>query len=676
MLYSKTSPLFRFAQRFHPSENTLLLILAVLLGSATGIGIWVFRFGIEFFHEVFHHLFPEPVLGGLSVILTLVVAGLMVGWLMQRFVGEERHHGVAGIIEAAALGGGRLRYWRMPYKALVSMITLGADASLGPEDPSVQIGSNIGSFFGQRLGLSDERMRLLLAAGAASAVAAAFEAPIAGVFFALEVILGEFTTRAFGVVVLAAVLASATMQAIQQVAPLAEPPLNLLNYTLGSLLELPLFALMGLLLAPVAVLYIRTIYGAQDVWHRYIHLPRPLQTALAGMLIGVIGLYLPDALGIGRGAMNAVLARPEEFTLGLLLLLGFFKIFANSIALAGGFIGGIFAPTLFVGLMLGGAFGRVVEQAGIGATSDPQAYAIVGMAAMLAGVVRSPITAIMLVFELTDDYRLILPIMLAAVVCILLAERHAPLGIYGLGLARKGVHLTQGRDVDVMQGVTVGEAMTTPAPTIAASASLLELRDALRQHNIRSLCVLEGDELVGIVTLADLQKAYETRPEQIEALTVGDICTREVITAYPDEVLWTAIRKMSAHDVGRLPVISYEGRQVLGILSRHSIVQAYNTAIARKLQAQHRAEQIRLNTLTGAHVFEVRVGRASPLAGQALRQVEWPPESVVASVRRKGKLLIPHGSTQLQPGDLVTVVAAPEVVDDLAQLFDQTPVEV
>ena len=476
-------------------------------------------------------------------------------------------------------------------------------------------------------------------------------------------------------VVLAAVLASATMQAIQQAAPLAEPPLNLLNYTLGSLLELPLFALMGLLLAPVAVLYIKAIYSAHDTWHRYIHLPRPLQTALAGLLVGVIGIYLPDVLGIGRGAMNAVLAHPEEFTLGLLLLLGFFKILANSIALAGGFIGGIFAPTLFVGLMLGDAFGRVVERSGIGATSDPQAYAIVGMAAMLAGVVRSPITAIMLVFELTDDYRLILPIMLAAVVCILLAERRAPLGVYGLGLARKGVHLTQGRDVDVMQGVTVGEAMTTPAPTIAASASLLELRDTLRQHNIRSLCVLVGDELAGVVTLTDLQKAYETRPEQCSALTVSDICTREVISAYPDEVLWTAIRKMSAHDVGRLPVISYEG-QVLGILSRHSIVQAYNTAIARKLQAQHRAEQIRLNSLTGAHVFEVRVGRASPLAGQALRQVEWPPESVVASVRRRGKLLIPHGSTQLQPGDLVTMVAAPEVADDLAQLFDQTPVEV
>ncbi|MFW5772231.1 MAG: chloride channel protein, partial [Phototrophicaceae bacterium] len=193
------------------------MILAVTVGLATGLSIWLFRLSIEAFHIFFFEVLQHDVLGALgpfSVVLALGLAGYVVGLLMQRFVGEERHHGVAGIMEAVALSGGRLRYTRMPFKALASALSLGAGASVGPEDPSVQIGSNLGSMFGQRLALSEERISLLVASGAASAIAAAFNAPIAGVFFALEVVLGEFTTRAFGVVVLAAVLASVITQAL------------------------------------------------------------------------------------------------------------------------------------------------------------------------------------------------------------------------------------------------------------------------------------------------------------------------------------------------------------------------------------------------------------------------------------------------------------------------------
>ncbi len=667
----------RFTRPFQPSENAMLVGLAVGVGLAAGAGVWLFRLGIEFFHHLFHIEALDPLLGRFAIVLTLALAGLVVGWVMERFVGEERYHNAAGIIEAVALAGGRLRYSQFPFKALASAISLGAGAAVGPEDPSVQIGSNIGSMFGQKLRLSEERVRLLVAAGAASAIAAAFEAPIAGVFFALEVILGEFTSGAFGVVVLASVLASVFMRAISGVLPLEEPALNLLNYSLGGLGEVPLHLLLGLLLGPVAALFIRSVYAQHDWWHRRIRLPHPLRTALAGAVVGAAGAFLPGALGPGRETMNHVLSQPEAFTAGLLLALGFGKLILTGTSIAGGFVGGVFAPTLFVGLMLGGAFGRALESLRLPAVSDPQAYAIVGMAAMMAGVVRAPITAILLVFELTNDYRLILPIMLAAVACVFVAERFARRGIYALGLARKGVYLSQGRDVDVMQGVTVGEAMVAPAPTINEDASLLLLRDMLRQHHTRALCVVDDERrLAGIVTLADLQRVYEQRPAEAGALTVADICTRAVLTANPDDVLWAAIRSMGARDIGRLPVVRAGTRELLGMLSRSDIVQAYNTAIARKLQDQHRAEQIRLNALTGAHVFELRVLPTCPVAGQVIREVRWPAESVIASVQRGGKLIVPHGLTDLQPGDLVTVVAAPECEHELARLFGQRPLAV
>lgn len=664
----------RVAQYLQLSENTVLVALAVMVGLATGAGVWLFRLGIEVFHHLFEIEALNAALGPFAIVITLALAGLIVGWIMNRFIGDERHHGVAGIMEAVALAGGRLRYARMPFKAVASSISLGAGAAVGPEDPSVQIGANIGSMFGQTLRLSEERVRLLVSAGAASAIAAAFNAPIAGVFFALEVILGEFTSGAFGVVVLAAVLSSVTVSAIETVLPLEEPALNLLNYSLGSLGEMPLFLVMGLLLGPVAALFIRSVYWQHDWMHRYIHLPRPVRTALVGAFVGLVGVFLPEVLGPGREAMNHVLSDPGAFTLTTLLALGFGKLILSGTSIAGGFVGGVFAPTLFVGLMLGNVFGRMMDSLRIPAISDPQAYAIVGMAAMMAGVVRAPITAILIVFELTNDYRLILPIMLAAVACVFVAERFVRRGIYALGLARKGVYLSQGHDVDVMQGVTVGEAMVVPAPSINEDASLVMLRDTLRQLHTRALCVVnDRRQLTGIVTLADLQRVFEETPDKAAALTVSDICTRDVITANPDDVLWHAIRTMGARDIGRLPVVRPGTREVLGMLSRSDIVHAYNTAIARKLQDQHRAEQIRLNALTGAHVFELRIAPAAPVAGQTIRDVRWPPESVIASVQRSGKLIVPHGITDLQQGDVVTVVAAPECADELARLFGQRP---
>ncbi|GAB4512945.1 MAG: chloride channel protein [Anaerolineae bacterium] len=663
--------IFTFPLRYFRSyKEALLIFLAVTVGAATAMALWGFRVGIEFFHELFqeelaHHTFAF--LGDFGIVLALALAGLIVGAIMQRFVGHERYHGVAAIMESVALAGGRLKYRVIPFKSLASALSLGAGASVGPEDPSVQIGSNIGSFLGQRLQISEEQIRLLVSAGAASAISAAFNAPIAGVFFALEVVLhGELAAGSVSVIILAAVMSAGITQGLG----IGEAAMGPFDFTLGSAVEVPFFAPLGLLLAPFAVGFIRTSYWQGVLWHKVIQLPTPLKTALGGLIVGLVGVYVPEILGGGREVMNQVFNGEVNYAFGFLLVLGVLKIILTTLSISAGFVGGIFAPSLFIGTMLGAAYGAVITDIiGTGA-GDPRNYAVAGMAGMMAGVVRAPITAIMLVFELTNDYRFILPIMLVAVVCIFVTAWFEKYGMYEKSLVRAGVHLPQGRDIDLMQGVTVAEAMYAPAPTIHENATLIELRDTLRHHHRHALCVVDDDgTLNGIVTLSDLQRAYTEDPEGTPHKHVGDVCTRDVLTVSPDDVLWSAIRQMGARDVGRLPVVEPRSNTLVGMLNRHDIVDAYNTAIQRKFMDQKHAEQVRLNTLTGAHVYEMHVHSYSIVANKCIRDVQWPPETIVASVIRKGKMIVPHGYTELKTHDTLMIVADPHAERALESLF-------
>lgn len=668
---------------FRQSQNTIMLFMALLIGLLTSGIVFLFRYGIEWFHYFFTEVMgSEGTIGVIlenigvnpawALIITLSLAGFTVGSIMHYIVGPEKYHGAANIIESVALAGGRLPYRVMPFKILASVLSLGAGASVGPEDPSVQIGANLASFFGDKLRFSDDNRRLLVAAGAASAIAAAFNAPIAGVFFALEIILGEFTAASFGSVVLAAVVSSAFSQSIVGV----NPVFGELDYVLGSPIQLPFYGLLGIILAFVSAFAIRFFHWQSDFWHHRVKLWLPLETAITGAFVGLIGIYLPQILGPGESFMHEVLTGEFEGTIAFLALLAVVKLVMTAISQGGGFVGGVFAPTLFIGIAIGSAYGQMLNRIFPAIEmGNPQAYAIAGMAGLLAGVVRAPITAILLVFELTNDYRLILPIMLTAVICTLIIERTGPAGIYVLELMKKGVHLSHVRDVDVMQGITVKEVMLKPAPNIKATLSLHDLRDAFHQHNARALCVVDDDDtLLGIVTLGDLQGAFEilitddTASQKIQTITVLDICTRDVKTIKPDDVLWRAVQLMGNDEIGRLPVLDDNGK-VPGLLRRHDIMKAYNSAISLKFHDQHFSEQIRLSTLTGAHVIEYVVMPGSAVVNKKIRDIDLPHETVLASIVRHGKLHIPHGDTILHEKDKVTVVADVQAEHILEGLF-------
>ncbi|MEZ4679448.1 MAG: chloride channel protein [Caldilineaceae bacterium] len=484
--------------RRQPPEAVVLGVAAILVGVGCGLGIWIFEQLIEFAQDLAFGRLGEWLLERSTwlIILVPVLGGLIVGLVGQFLIGEERHHGVAGIMESVALAGGRLRYRRIPAKIVASATSIGFGASVGPEDPSVQLGSNLGSMLGQWLHLSDERVRALVAAGAAGGVAAAFNAPIAGIFFAIELILGEVGSSAFGAVALSAVLSAVVTQVISG----PEPAFHIPLYEFQSVWELPLYLGLGLLTGPIAALYIQFIYVAHDLFHHW-HMPRWTKTMVAGLVVGIVGIVLPQIFGVGYTTIGSIL-NGAHFSLTLLFSLLIAKLILTPVSIAGGFYGGVFAPSLFLGATFGFAYGQVTATLLPSLGIAPAAFALVGMASVLAGTVRVPLTAVILLFEMTNDYRIILPLIFAVIVSIVVSQWFQRDSVYELGLARKGIRLERGRDVEVLEAITVGEVMDQTNASLHENDTLAKAGQILMETRRHGMPVVDqANNLVGVFTI-------------------------------------------------------------------------------------------------------------------------------------------------------------------------------
>ena len=641
---------------------------ATIIGLLSAAGVLFFKQTIRWIHTLLWEdgaglLVPHT--GRWVLLLVPAVGGLVVGLIRTWWLSEERHHGVASVMEAVALAGGRLRYKETPLKVLVSAISLGSGASVGPEDPSVQIGASIGSFFGQKFHMSDQRTRVFVGAGVAAGIATAFNAPIAGVFFAVEIISGDFFISSFGMIVLSAVMAAVLTRALVGPQPAFPIPL----YTYHGPMDLPFYLGLGLLAAPIALLYIQAIYWAHDFFH-HLKLPEWLSPVLIGLLIGAVGLYYPQILGDSYEAVGDIL-NGREMVLGALVILVFLKIIFTALSLGAGFIGGVFAPSLFLGAALGGAYGLAMQHLFPTLHLVPSAFALVGMAAVLAGTVHAPVTAIMLLFEMTDDYRIVLPLMFAVTVSILVSQYFQPESVYSLGLVRDGLRLRRGRDIDVLESIKVKEVMEPRPVTIRADMPLLTVSAMFDQFHTHGLPVVDKEgRLIGIITLQDLQRALAEDPENPHR-TAGDVCRKRLVVAYPEESIKEALHRMSVHEIGRLPVVDpSHPDHLLGWINRASIIRAYELALARRASLEHRGEQMRLEAITEAPVLEMTVVEDAPVAGKTVAEVPWPEGAVLVRVQRGHQLLIPHGDTLLLPNDRLTFVAEPGAVAPLRSLVE------
>jgi CIC family chloride channel protein len=653
------------------SESGVILFTALIVGVGAGLGAVVFRRLIEGVHRLAYGGIAGALEGIYPFYLLIIPAlgGAIFGPLIYRFAREAKGHGVPEVMEAVALRGGRIRPRVAVVKSLASAICIGTGGSVGREGPIAQIGSALGSAVGQLFRLSDDRVRNLVACGAAGGVAATFNAPIAGSVFALEVILGQFHATYFGAVVISAVVADVVAHVFEGDLRAFVVP----DYVLVSPWELLLYALLGLLAALIAVGFTRLLYLSEDVWDK-LRFPEYFKPVLGGVLLGVVGILTPKIGGFPRvfgvGYATITQAVVGELALQMALVLLGAKILATVITLGSGGSGGIFAPSLFMGAMLGQAFGVVVHALFPDITAPSGAYALVGMAAFFTGTAHAPITSILILFEMTGDYHIILPLMLTTVVATLVSRLISSESIYTLKLTRRGVHLQQGQDIDVMQGIEVREAMTTEVDTVPLDMSLDDLAEEFARTHHHGFPVVDGTgNLAGVVTIQDLERARSSG--MVNGKRVADIATREgLLVAYPYEPMWKALRRLGRRDVGRLPVVEAEGsRRLVGMVRRVDIIRAYDQAIAARAHHQHRAEVLRLGQMDGISFLHLRIPPASPAVGQRISEMGLPEECLIISVRRRRKLHMAHGYTVLASGDRVTVFAGSDCVPEVQRLL-------
>ncbi len=663
-------------QRWSQGDNrgtALLMIISIITGLGTGLVAVLFIRAIAFInHFSFVQGLPQLLAGlGRGWIVVVPVLGALIGGpIIAYWAIEARGHGVPEVMQAVITRGGRIRPRVAAVKSIASAICIGTGGSAGREGPVVQVGAALGSTAAQLLRLGPERTVTLVACGAAAGIAATFNAPIAGVIFAMEVILGEFTTHYFGAVVVSAVAASIVSRQFLGDVPAFVIP----SYTLVSAWEVPLYALLGVLAALVAWLFVEFLYFLEHRFDNW-RFPTAFKPAVGAVLLGVTALFLPQVLGSGLASIQQSLTNTLPWALMLLLI--FAKLAATCFTLGSGNSGGVFSPALYMGAMLGGFFGHWVHIFFPASTAVSGAYALVGMASVFAAAAHAPLTAFLIVFEMSNDYRMILPLMITVGLSTVLSQAIRRNSIYTLKLFEKGIPLERDRDVDVMKGIQVSEIMVQSPEVVPAETSLSALTGLFMQTHHHGFPVTDANNhLLGVVTMQDLERAATQAESEMAAsegaasetvasetvasppLTAADMMTRDVITIYPDEPLSKALRLMGERDFGRLPVVDRQDpKRLVGLLRRGDMVRAYRHAILRKLEHQQRREGLRLGRLTDMEILELTLPSDKNQAPRTIADLRLPPQTLITSIRRRGKVIIAHGETTLEAGDHLVVLA-------------------
>ena len=662
---------------------TGLLVLALVVGGGAGAGAVGFRYLILGFTKAFTGSNDYSAVGHASygyfhslgfwfVVLTPVVGGLLYGPLIHMFAREARGHGVPEVMLAVAESGGRIRPQVAVVKSLASAICLGAGGSVGREGPIVQIGSALGSTLGQLTRVPESRLRILVACGAAGGISATFNAPIAGVFFALELILRDFEADSFGVVV----LASFAADIIGRAAFGDQPFIHLPNFQLVSPIEYPLYALLGIVAAFVGVAFIRVLYGSEDFADRlWKGRPEWLRPAVGGLLLGLILLALPQLYGVGYPPLEKAIRGGWAVWFLLALLIG--KILATSVTIAIGGSGGVFAPSLFMGAMLGSAYGAGVHHLLPHSTAAAGAYGLVGMGAVFAGAARAPITAVIIVFELTGEYRIILPLMFAIVLATGVSHRISRDTIYTLKLRRRGIDLMRGRGANLMALLTVRDAMQSVPLSVHQDTPLNAVIERLTEGQLDGLPVVDEDgSYRGTVTSQQVEQAVRNNALDADAGSLA----QETTALRPNQSLEQGLSTLMRERSG-LPVLEPDTRRVVGWLTNMDVLRAYNVRLeaglrdAERRRAQTQRPEIglvgsALARLRGYRVVEIELGAAASPVGARIDELALPEDATVLGLRRKNEPVSPTPDTVLDGGDRLTLLVPAAHADSLVDLLE------
>lgn len=562
------------------TEGTIIITLAILIGFLSGLGAVGFINLIKFFRTTFWNPwggYSGYVAGDITTLLIPLIpalGGLILGPISAIFPSEAKGHGVPEVMEAVVLKGGVLKIRTVFIRAMASAICIGSGGSAGREGPIAQIGSAIGSYIGQIFKMSANNIRTLLGCGAAGGIAATFNAPIAGVLFALEIVLGDWHVATFSPVIMSSVIATTTARHIMGNEPAFHVPL----YQLISPVEIIFYIILGLLAGLVALLWINTLDKFEEFFDEKIRIHPWLKPAVGGLILGSIGLIFPQIFGNGYGSMGEALMGNMAFTLMIALI--FLKILATSLTLGSGGSGGVFAPSLYIGAMLGGSFGALVHSLFPTITATKGAYALVGMGALVAAAAHAPLTNILILFELTGDYHIILPIMAACIMSTLTIRGLSPHSIYSIRLHKKGINIEAGKEISVLQSIRVDHAMTSKVEVIPENMKFKDILQHFVNSKYSNFPVVNSEgELTGILSFQDVRQ-HVFEPDLEHIVVAKDLATPHVTTVTPADNLKDALAKLGYRSVEQLPVVDASNRKKLvGILTRRDILTAYNKAI-------------------------------------------------------------------------------------------------
>ncbi len=642
---------------------------------AVGAGAALLVSSIEWVGEALHWIGARMGMGKAAVLFTVPAGLLAAYWVANRMAPEVVGDGVPAAAEALAVRGGYVPGRAAPYKILATALTLGGGGSAGREGPIVQVGASVGSFVARRFGLGEDQIRGLVAAGAGAGIGASFNAPIAGMLFAMEVILGSFAVRHISAVVVASVAAAVTSRQLVG----EELALRAFPWRLQDPRELLLYALLALVVVAAAYLFLRVLDLAEWASARWSRLGwfRPV---LVGLAIGGLGMVEPDLLGTGQRFVGELLKLELADTTmwWALLSLALLKIVATSATLGARTSGGAFMPSLFIGATVGAAFADLVDPLWNISPIMPGPFAVVGMAAVFAAVARAPLTAILIVFEITGDYNLVLPLMLTAALATTVIDRLHPETVYTMALSRKGIRPVRTSEVDLLDTVTVGEVMSRNPTFVTPSMSLQEVQRLFDQHRHHGLAVVDADgDLVGIISVTDILRAGETGV----ATKAGEVMTRRPVTVTPDLPVSMALERMAALGVGRLPVVDAgDPWRLVGMFRREDAVRAYHHALSASTAQHLEHGRLRQRTDPGTEFFEFRIPTGSMADGKPVREVAWPEGATLVSVRRQREVLVPTGSTVLQADDVVaafgTKTARSRLIERLNATGDEPTAEI
>jgi CIC family chloride channel protein len=572
----------KLLEKWRLEEHLTLYLLAVAVGILGGYGAILFRLLIKVSQYIFYQnssdflSFADKVPLYLKILIP-ALGGLVVGLIVKWGSEKAKGHGVPELIDAVVLRGGRISWRTATARVSAAALAIGSGGSVGREGPIIYVGSFLGSAVAQISRLGRDRERILMSCGAAAGIGATFHAPIAGMLFAVEVLLGDFSLGTFSPVV----LASVTAAVISGFHLGSFPAFTIPSFQIVSLWEYGLYPVLGITAGLVAVGFTTSLYFCEDRFNG-LRVPIWVKPALGGFLLGCMLLVVPQVFGVGYGAINLVLV--NQMGLVLMGVLVFAKILATSISLGSGAAGGILAPSLFVGAMTGGALGLLADQwlpsAAIGSASS---YALVGMGALVAGSIHAPVTAILLIFEFSGEYQIILPLLVACILSTITAASLKQGSIYSLKLLRRGIEIAHGRERSILRGITVGEVMVRQVQSVVESAPMATVLNLFQRFNLSCLTVVNAKgELVGIISFHDIAGAASE--EDLSYLLIAkDMVNSEVDTVVPSDTLDKALAKMEADKVGQLPVVAEDGsKKLLGLVLEKDVIATYERELQQR----------------------------------------------------------------------------------------------